>query len=249
MTDSSISTSEKLISIIIATYNAEKHLASCLRSISEMRLPQLEILIIDGNSTDQTIAIAHTFPQLDIQLISEKDEGIYDALNKGVRIAKGKWLHFLGSDDELLPGFRDIALQLKDTDTVYYGNSEELYRDDFRPPYILLKGPYSKYRLAKFPMNHQSVFYPAAVFKKYQYDQRYRVFADYALNLQVWGDSAFRRKHLPVSVTLYNMSGFSAMHEDKIFKQEKPRLIKQHLGRYIYWRYLLKRLKNKQSGI
>ncbi|MBV8253035.1 MAG: glycosyltransferase [Chitinophaga sp.] len=249
MTDAAISSPEKLVSIIIATYNAEKHLASCLRSISDMRLPQLEVLIIDGKSTDTTIEIARTYPNLDIRFISEADDGIYDALNKGVTMAKGKWLHFLGSDDELLPGFRDIALQLEDTNTVYYGHSEELYRDDFRPPYILLRGPYSKYRLAKFPMNHQSIFYPAAVFKKYKYDVRYRVFADYALNLQVWGDGAFRRKHLAVAVTLYNMSGFSAKHEDKIFKQEKPRLIKQHLGWYIYCRYQLKRLKNKHSGV
>ena len=74
----------KLISIIIATYNAGSTLESCLKSIIAQKNDLIELLIIDGKSSDNTLKIVNAYRnQIDI-FISEKDKGIYDAWNKGI---------------------------------------------------------------------------------------------------------------------------------------------------------------------
>lgn len=91
------------ISIIIATWNAGKTLKKCLDSIITQLTPEVELLIIDGGSTDQTLDIISNYLQYISHSLSEKDKGIYDAWNKGIKHAKGDWIMFIGADDILLP--------------------------------------------------------------------------------------------------------------------------------------------------
>lgn len=92
------------ISIIIATYNAQKRLGRCLDSIFSQKTDDVELIIIDGGSKDQTRSIIEDYKSIVDYSISEKDDGIYHAWNKGVKIAKGDWIMFLGADDCLTPG-------------------------------------------------------------------------------------------------------------------------------------------------
>ena len=87
------------VSIIIATYNAEKVLERCLTSVFDQNCTDFEVIIVDGGSTDDTLKIVSRF-NIDF-VISEVDSGVYDAWNKGLEISKGKWIMFLGSDDLL----------------------------------------------------------------------------------------------------------------------------------------------------
>ena len=93
----------KLLSIIIATYNAEKTLQRCLDSIIVQKSEEVELIIIDGGSTDNTVSIIKRNFKIIDYWISEKDKGIYDAWNKGIDKANGKWVQFVGSDDFILP--------------------------------------------------------------------------------------------------------------------------------------------------
>ncbi|MBK1438645.1 glycosyltransferase [Parapedobacter sp. ISTM3] len=226
-----------VISIIIATYNAEHCLSDCLVSIANQSFREMEVVVIDGGSTDRTVDLLKAAEIDKLRWISEPDKGIYDALNKGVRVANGRWLHFLGADDRLLPGFSELAFKLTDEDTVYYGNSEPADR--------LPQGAFSNYRLAKYCMNHQSILYPARVFKKYRYDLKYKVFADYALNICVWGDSDFIKKHFPITVVKYQMDGFSSTTIDIQFLKDRERLIRRYFGLVVYLRYLYKKYKTR----
>ena len=102
----------KLISIIIATYNAGSTLESCLKSIIAQKNDLIELLIIDGKSSDNTLKIVNAYRnQIDI-FISEKDKGIYDAWNKGIVLANGQWIMFIGADDilysDVLEGYIDF---------------------------------------------------------------------------------------------------------------------------------------------
>lgn len=234
------------ISIIIATFNAGLHLQECLASVAALEMADIEILVIDGGSTDNTLSILKNTAG-PLRWISEPDQGIYDALNKGARMAKGKWLYFLGADDRLLPGFRELAVRLKDENTVYYGNSEPYYGNSHARP-ELLTGKFSKYRLAKHCMNHQAIIYPATAFGKYAYDLRYKVFADYALNIRLWGDNSFKQSFHPLTVVRYDMTGFSSMANDIPFKQDKLQLIRQSMGWFMYVRMLYKKYKKKLQG-
>ena len=237
-----------LISIVIATYNAGKHLRECLESIRALTEKSIEIVIVDGGSTDDTFSIIQSFQQeLFISYSSGQDAGIYDALNKGAQRAKGRWIYFLGADDRVLPGFSEMASKLKEENTVYYGNSIPYYGESDTMP-LLLIGKFSNYRLAKHCMNHQVILYPANVFRKYLYDLRYKINADYALNIQVWGDKSFKKVFLPINIVRYDMTGFSAGANDIPFKRDKLRLIREHMGWLMYLRMLYKRVKKKLQG-
>jgi glycosyltransferase involved in cell wall biosynthesis len=236
-----------MISIIIATYNAGRHLQACLDSIAALQLPDVEVVAVDGGSSDDTVSILQHAGMPALRWISEPDKGIYDALNKGARMARGQWLYFLGADDRLLPGFRELALLVKEEDTLYYGNSEPFYGDS-KDRMELLTGRFSRYRLAKHCMNHQAIIYPAAAFRKYAYDLRYKVYADYALNIRVWGDNGIKRVYHPVSIVRYDMTGFSSIANDIPFKQDKLRLIRESMGWLMYIRMLLKKYKKKLQG-
>jgi glycosyltransferase involved in cell wall biosynthesis len=92
------------ISIIIAVKDGEATLDRCLHSISLQGYANLELIVIDGLSSDRTPQIVEDWRPHVTQSVRESDQGIYDAWNKGVRLASGEWLCFLGADDTLLPG-------------------------------------------------------------------------------------------------------------------------------------------------
>ena len=237
----------KTISIIIATYNAGLHLKECLASILEQSFKDLEVLVIDGGSTDNTIEILKATEDPRLSWTSGPDAGIYDAMNKGIGRAAGKWCYFMGADDRLLPGFSELAARLQDENAVYYGNSEPYYGDSGATP-LLLIGKFSKYRLAKHCMNHQVIIYPVSALRKYQYDLRYKVYADYALNIRVWGDDSFKKLFFPITIVRYDMTGFSSVTNDIPFKQDKLQLIRESMGWLMYMRMLYKRFKKKLQG-
>lgn len=95
---------KKKISIIIATYNAAKTLRRCLDSIIPQLTDETELILVDGGSEDETNEIIDSYGDKVAVHISEPDKGIYDAWNKGVKVAKGKWIGFVGADDIMNPG-------------------------------------------------------------------------------------------------------------------------------------------------
>lgn len=233
------------ISIVIATYNAMVHLPECLESIRRLGRADLEIVIVDGGSTDGTIAYVQTLAWPHLRWISENDKGIYDALNKGAKMARGTWVHFLGADDRLLPGFSTLADQMTDPDTIYYANSEEWHYGGKQTDYYLLGGQFNKYRISKYTVNHQAIVYPAKIFETYAYDLKYRLLADYALNIQLWGNPRYKKQYVHLHIASYNMNGFSSDMIDKAFDADKPMLVRKHLGWLVYLRFSMKRLKKR----
>ncbi len=101
----------KNISIIIATYNADKVLQRCLNSIRPQKTEEIELLIIDGNSKDKTMEIVNNNKDIIDYAVSEPDKGIYDAWNKGIKASTGEWIQFLGADDELTPNAIETYLR------------------------------------------------------------------------------------------------------------------------------------------
>lgn len=87
-------------SIITATYNSEKTILSCLNSLASQSFTDFEHIVIDGLSTDKTLEVINNNPFNQQKIVSERDSGIYDALNKGINQAEGEFILFLHSDDE-----------------------------------------------------------------------------------------------------------------------------------------------------
>lgn len=97
------------ISLVTAVYNGEGWIADCIRSIREQNYPQLEWIVVDGASKDSTVEIVKA-SGLASRIISEKDRGIYDAMNKGLKCATGQIVGLLNADDEFAA--RDILWKI-----------------------------------------------------------------------------------------------------------------------------------------
>ncbi len=102
------------LTIIIATYNAEDYLETALESVINQKYHNWECVVVDGGSTDKTLDIIDHYESLDNRFchISEKDRGIYDAFNKGWKMAKGEWVYYLGSDDRLCAAGLDAQMKV-----------------------------------------------------------------------------------------------------------------------------------------
>src|SRR5690349_21105763 len=111
-----------LISIVTVVLNAADTLERTIQSVVQQPFRDYEYLILDGGSTDGTLQIVCKYESAIAYWNSEPDSGLYDAMNKGVGIAKGQWIFFLGADDVLVANLADVATELRDADTVYYGD-------------------------------------------------------------------------------------------------------------------------------
>lgn len=239
-TDQSFNHFAPLISVVTVCYNAAHTLERCVRSVSDQDVKAIEHVIIDGNSSDQTLDILQAHDTTIAYWRSEPDHGIYDAMNKALPHIKGQWVIFLGADDELLPGFSLMASYLKDDHTLYY--SKVLY--DQVPVGREIDG----YFLAKNNICHQSILYPKSIFDKYCFEEKYRLYADHYLNMQCWSDPDFTWQYCDVLTARFALDGASAQQQDPAFAADKAGLIKKHFGKAAYWRYRFKEFKSNIKG-
>jgi glycosyltransferase involved in cell wall biosynthesis len=229
-----------LVSVITVTYNADKFIKNCIESLSTQSYPHIEHIILDGGSSDCTVEILSTLNQHIVYWRSEPDEGIYHAMNKAVKYAKGEWVLFLGADDTLLPGFSDLAYLLKDKNCIYYGDSQW--------EHIIYGGKFNAYRLAKFNICHQSIFYPKGVFDLYEYKTDYIVNADHYLNIQCFTNNRFRFEYHPIKISVYGAGGFSSINEDIQFRKDKDGIVKSNFSKTVYLRYKLRKFRHIIKG-
>ena len=102
--------SKPLISIITVCYNSEKTIERSIQSIINQSYKNIEFIIIDGSSSDNTLEIIDKYKEMISIKISEKDSGIYDAFNKGLNICNGDLIGFVNSDDYLMPDALEILV-------------------------------------------------------------------------------------------------------------------------------------------
>jgi hypothetical protein len=216
------------ISVVVPTFNAERHLASCLDSVVAQSWPDLEVIVADAGSTDATLGIVagfagrHPFVHCD----SRRDRGIYDAMNRGVALASGRWLHFMGADDQLASntvfeamarGF-DHGVQLVYGDVFVEGTGRTT------------GGPFDRERLFNENICHQAILYRRDLFEKLgPYDLQYRLYADWEFNLRCFALPCVAA-HVPVTVCRYGTQGSSAGTADRVFLEKRLELISALYG-------------------
>jgi glycosyltransferase involved in cell wall biosynthesis len=192
-----------LISIIIPVFNAGRTLQSTIESILVQSYGNIELIIVDGESADNTKEIIARYKK-DINIfICEKDNGIYDAMNKGINASNGDWLLFLGGDD-ILYNSEILASIFIDSN---FDQVDFLYGD------VLFKSNSLKYGGEKdYPtlldsnICHQSIFYHKKIFEKIgNYNLRYQVLADFDMNIRVFQNESIRKKYIPKIITLFNL--------------------------------------------
>lgn len=223
-----------LITVIIVVLNRVQALMNCIRSVIEQQYDNVELIIIDGASTDGTLNLLVANSDKINYWVSEEDNGIYSAMNKGVSIASGDWYYFINSDDVLVECLDYIAKFLKDTHTIYYGETYMKTRN------ILYDGHFSQYKMAIYCINHQSVFFPKSVFDKYSYDENYSLFADYVLLCKCNKDKNLTFKHIDKLIAIYDENGISKTSIDYLFINNRINIIKDNFPLPIFFLFILR---------
>lgn len=169
------------ISVIVPTFNSTKTIKDTLESIINQNWPDLEIIIQDGRSTDGTKSIAEKYPIAMSGWKSESDEGIYDAMNKGINRATGEIISILNSDDMWLPGTLDrIAVVFsRNTDVGIVSGAIEVWEDLIGGAKVVLKS--SLLHVHKgMTIQHPATFVRRSVYEQVGlFNTRYRIGADY----------------------------------------------------------------------
>jgi glycosyltransferase involved in cell wall biosynthesis len=228
------------LSVIIPTYNAEATIAQCLSSLLNQSFQDFEICIIDGESTDQTIEIVRQYQSKfkAIKLISEVDKGVYDAMNKGIHLASGDWLYFLGSDDTIYDrGVFSDVMRLASTSElqVIYGNVCMLGTHPDVKSGQIYDGLFDIDKLASRNICHQAIFYRSKVFQKYgKYKNKYPVYADWEMNLRLFPKIRFA--YYDRLIANFNLEGLSARNIADPFRED---LI--HIKKYLFKEYKIRR--------
>lgn len=170
-----------LVSVITVVRNGARTLPACLESVAAQTHPAVEHLIVDGGSSDGTLDLLRAWDKRLAWWISEPDRGIYDAMNKGIAVARGEWVYFLGADDVLAsPDVIERCARLFQGGTalvhgsVRYSNGREV--PSFFGPGLLVGNT----------VHHQGAFYAARVFEAWRYDLSFPLIADYELNLKLY---------------------------------------------------------------
>lgn len=179
------------VSIIISVYNGEKNIKNTIISILNQDYKNLELIVVDGGSNDNTIKIIKSFNSKKIKWISEPDKGISDAFNKGIKVATGDYINFQGDGDgfieknSLTQLFSDLDLSDK---PIVCGNinrisntGELLYESK------ISKNFNKKSLLFKMSLPHQGLFLPKEFFVKYgEFDLNNKYCMDYELLLRAY---------------------------------------------------------------
>lgn len=175
-------------SIIIATYNASEHLQETLNSIFNQTYNDYEILIIDGNSKDNTFNIIKYNRDKIHYYVSEEDDGLYDAWNKGILKVTSKWVMFLGAGDVLKnDALQNYNLFLNDNGDDFDYVSAKLNRIGEKGDYLSTFGQRWDWEKSKHIMNvaHPGSLHSIYYFKKIGcFNTQYKICADYEFLLR-----------------------------------------------------------------
>lgn len=222
------------ISIITIVYNDAKNIAATIDSVLSQDYPNIEYIIIDGSSTDGTKEIIQSyidapdtrrFGHSISKFISEKDKGIYDAMNKGIDIATGEWCNFMNSGDRFYTSstitecFSKYQEALKSNGgggySVIYGDTQIVY--DAKHSKILISTSQNHKYHHRFV--HQSAFIDMGVMKKFHYDTSFKIAGDTDFFTKIFHQGHLFQK-IDVIVSVFNVDGISGKPSFQMFIED-----------------------------
>ena len=201
-----------LISIITVVYNGEKYLEETIQSAINQTYDNMEYIIIDGGSTDGTLDIIKKYEEKIDYWVSERDSGIYDAMNKGITLCSGNIIGIVNADDLLYHGTVEKISKVFDTTPMFTcANLEIVDQEGKILETISSLGLESmKYKLLKhMPFLHPTMFVGMKVYKQMGlFDTRYRLSADYDFTLRLMSHHV-KFKRLDFSTGMFRLGGQS----------------------------------------
>jgi glycosyltransferase involved in cell wall biosynthesis len=226
-----------LISIITVVYNSCNLIRETIESVYSQNLDRdlFEYIIIDGGSTDGTLEIVRDSIRSADSWISESDDGIYDAMNKGLSLANGEWVTFLNAGDLYFDN--DVLAKVSRSfgvSDIVYGKYIKNYKSG--PREIVPAVSISKLTLLfSMGINHQTLFIKRSLIDRF--NTRYRIAADFDLLLRVLENKDLSITYVDTTIVQYDPYGFSS---GSLVEDEFAIILRQHYGRIISFLYMIK---------
>jgi len=204
-----------MISVIVISLNTKDDFIKTINSIVT-QTKKVEIIVVDGYSKDGTIEEIKKFSKYLNKIIIEKDEGIYFAMNKGIRMASNEWLYFLNSgdiffDNTTLENIMNILIQNKKADVVI-GNSLVKKKN------YLVKSPRTKMNnnTVNSCFSHQSTFVKKDLLKQYSFDTKFKYASDFDFYLKLF---KLNKKFLYIDqfISINKYGGISDINRIKVY--------------------------------
>lgn len=220
-----------LISVVTVSYNAVATIEQTILSVINQTYPNIEYIIIDGGSTDGTVDIIKKYTDQVAYWVSEPDKGIYDAMNKGIAVATGKWINFMNAGDL----FCDEKIVSKLSVFLEDGSIDVIYGDAIAilPWSIVQRQADFSLMEKSMPFCHQSSFTKTQLMKKNQFDIKYKIAADFDFFYHLWR-TGYRFENVKQVIAKYEAGvGMSATNLIDLKKERGA--ITNDCSRYI-WR-------------
>lgn len=201
-----------LVSIITVVYNGEKYLEQTIKSVLNQTYKNIEYIIIDGGSKDGTLDIIKKFEKQLAYWISEPDKGLYDAMNKGIKLAKGDLVGLINSDD----WYEQNAIELivnsflsNPNKRIFHGDRYDILECGKKK---LKKFNPSRHKFLYYGMtyNHPSMFVHRDVYVQYLYNIKLRALSDYEFVLKNYLINSSSFLYIPHAYVNYRLDGISA---------------------------------------
>lgn len=192
------------VSVITICWNCVGEIERTIKSVLDQTYPNIEFIVIDGASTDGTLDVIDRYKNDITIIVSEPDKGIYNAMNKGVKLATGRWCIFMNAGDKFVSdnvvSDMFVSNNPKDCTKVYYGNTTFAYENKTKKS--LKAVPVYPTILRCQPYCHQSAFFNIEDKRQPFFDEQYKIVSDY--NTSLWyfvkyGKTAFEHRDVVVS--------------------------------------------------
>jgi putative colanic acid biosynthesis glycosyltransferase len=238
-----------LLSVITVAFRNYDGVAKTYASLAHLAQAQditFEWIVVDGGSQDGTAEFLENLNgQYNLRYISEKDKGIYDAMNKGIAMAEGRFALFLNSGDIFHAEAADVVRQLENApeSAMYIGDALLDFGDGKK---IRRSAKHGWYIYHSLPASHQAIFFPVSGLKTYPYDLQYKVSSDYALAARMF-KAGYAFKRLKGLVSEFSMGGVSTSNNLELC-QDAKNVQRKILRVPAFWAELSYLLRKRTTG-
>lgn len=240
-----------LISVVTCSYNSEKTIGRTIKSILSQGFDNYEYLIIDGGSSDKTVEIVKRYEPLfngKLRWISEKDHGIYDAMNKGINLSKGDYVWLVNSDDYLEPeALQNVAAQISEKQSDVICGYIEYFSEESDNKHIFKYTPQEseiEYRKKRMGIVHPATIVARRIYEKYGlYDDSFFISADMDWFLRI-KENDVNIDFIDIKLSNMSDGGISSQSNNvkKRIHDWKILFGKHTKNKAEYWRYMIHRL-------
>lgn len=225
----------KKISIITVVFNDREGLKKTIESVISQTYKNIEYIIVDGGSEDGTVDVIKQNEEYISKWVSEPDEGIYDAMNKGIKMATGDWLNFLNAADIFISNtIVEEMVNVFDSSSIVYGN---MIRTNGKKSYVTKGVCGNNIDAVDFmhkSVSHQAAFIRKEVFNKYGlYSTRYRLASDAEFFYRVLILNNESYKYIDKSVVVFSLGGASTKQK-MLYDNERKMFLIESLGESAY---------------